>query len=46
VLARVEAVFELRLGGAGFSHVREWARAPKDRDGKTLPPWDVSDGQI
>jgi hypothetical protein len=46
VLARVEAVYELRLGGAGFADVREWARAPKDRDGKDLPPWDVSDSQL
>jgi hypothetical protein len=43
---RVEAVFELRLGGAGFVDVREWARAPKDRDGNDLPPWDVSDSQL
>ena len=46
VTARIETVFELRMGGAGFSDIREWAIAPKDREGKPLPPWDVSDSQI
>jgi hypothetical protein len=46
VAARVEAVFELRIGGAGFTDIREYARAPTDRQGQKLPPWDVSDSQL
>jgi hypothetical protein len=46
VAARVEAVFELRLGGAGFTDIREYARAPMDRQGQKLPPWNVSDSQL
>jgi hypothetical protein len=46
VAQRVEAVFELRLGGAGFTDIREYARAPTGRDGQKLPPWEVSDSQL
>jgi hypothetical protein len=46
VQRRVETVFELRLGGAGFADIREYALAPTDRDGKKLDPWGVSDGQL
>jgi hypothetical protein len=46
VMARVEAVFELRLGGAGFADIRQYASAPTDREGKQLEPWDVSDRQL
>jgi hypothetical protein len=46
VAKRVEAVFELRLGGAGFSDIREYAAAPTDRDGTKQAPWGVSDTQL
>jgi hypothetical protein len=46
VAKRVEAVFELRLGGAGFTDIREYAAAPTDRDGTKQPPWGVSDSQL
>jgi len=46
MVERVEAVFDLRLGGAGFAEIREYARAPTDRQGQKLPPWDVSDSQL
>jgi hypothetical protein len=46
VARRVEAVFELRLGGAGFADIRQYASAPTDREGKQLEPWDVSDRQL
>ncbi len=46
VARRVEAVFELRLGGATFADIREYATAPTDREGQKLPPWDVSDSQL
>jgi hypothetical protein len=39
VLNRVEAVFKLRLGGAEFSDIREYARAPEQS-------WNVSDSQL
>ncbi len=44
--ARVEAVFELRLGGAGFADIRQYASEPTDRQGQKLPPWEVSDRQL
>ena len=31
---------------AGFTAVREYTRAPTDRSGARLEPWDVSDGQL
>src|SRR5690348_8943616 len=43
---RVEAVFELRLGGAGFADIRQYASVPTDREGKKLEPWGVSDRQL
>jgi hypothetical protein len=46
VATLVEAVFELRLGGAGFADIRQYASAPTDREGKKLEPWDVSDRQL
>src|SRR5262249_18513877 len=46
IAQRVEAVFELRLGGAGFADIRQYASAPTDREGKPLEPWDVSDRQL
>jgi hypothetical protein len=39
VLKRVEEVFKLRLGGAEFADIREYARAPEQG-------WDVSDSQL
>jgi hypothetical protein len=39
VLKRVEAVFKLRLGGAEFHDIREYADAPEQR-------WGVSDTQL
>jgi hypothetical protein len=46
VAKRVEAVFELRLGGAGFADIRQYASAPTDHEGKKLEPWNVSDRQL
>jgi hypothetical protein len=46
IAQRVEAIFELRLGGAGFADIRQYASAPTDREGKKLEPWDVSDRQL
>jgi hypothetical protein len=46
MVKRVEAVFGLRLGGAGVAEIREYARAPTDCQGQKLPPWDVSDSQL
>ena len=46
IAKRVEAVFELRLGGAGFADIRQYASVPTDREGKKLEPWDVSDRQL
>jgi hypothetical protein len=39
VLKRVEEVFKLRLGGAEFADIREYALAPEQA-------WGVSDGQL
>ena len=39
VAQRVEAVFRLRLGGAEFGDIREYATAPEQQ-------WDVSDSQL
>jgi hypothetical protein len=39
VRKRVEEVFKLRLGGAEFADIREYARAPEQA-------WGVSDGQL
>jgi hypothetical protein len=39
ILQRVEAVFRLRLGGAEFSDIREYAIAPEQN-------WNVSDSQL
>jgi hypothetical protein len=46
VTARVETIFELRLGGAGFADIRQYASAPTDSGGKKLDPWQVSDRQL
>src|SRR5437764_13525460 len=39
VMKRVEEVFKLRLGGAEFADIREYALAPEQA-------WGVSDGQL
>jgi hypothetical protein len=39
VRKRVEEVFKLRLGGAEFADIREYARAPEQN-------WNVSDSQL
>jgi hypothetical protein len=39
VMKRVEEVFKLRLGGAEFADIREYARAPEQS-------WNVSDSQL
>ena len=39
VVKRIEEVFKLRLGGAEFADIREYARAPEQA-------WGVSDGQL
>lgn len=41
--ARVEEVFELRLGGAELHDIRQHAARAKDDDGKPVAPWNVSD---
>ncbi len=46
VLKRVEAVLELRLAGADFASIREYAAAPTDPGGQQLAPWGVSDSQL
>jgi hypothetical protein len=43
---RVEAVYRLRLGGATFTDIREYADAEKDFEGKPKQPWNVSDSQL
>src|SRR5262249_48061978 len=46
VRKRVEAVSELRRGGAGFADVRAFARMPEAADGTRGEPWGVSDGHL
>jgi hypothetical protein len=46
VRQRVEAIFQLRLGGAEFHDIREYADAPTDAEGKPRQPWGVSDSQL
>jgi hypothetical protein len=46
VRQRVEAIFQLRLGGAEFHDIREYADAATDDDGKPRQPWGVSDSQL
>jgi hypothetical protein len=46
VQQRVEAIFQLRLGGAEFHDIREYAGATTDEDGKPREPWGVSDTQL
>jgi hypothetical protein len=43
---RVETVYRLRLGGATFIDIREYADAEKDFEGKPKQPWNVSDSQL
>ena len=46
VRQRVEEIFRLRLGGAEFHDIREYADATKDPEGKPRQPWGVSDTQL
>jgi hypothetical protein len=43
---RVEEIFRLRLGGAEFHDIREYADATADQEGKPRQPWGVSDTQL
>jgi hypothetical protein len=46
VRQRVEEIFRLRLGGAEFHDIREYADATADQEGKPRQPWGVSDTQL
>ncbi len=46
VRQRVEEIFQLRLGGAEFHDIREYADATVDDEGKPRQPWGVSDTQL
>jgi hypothetical protein len=46
VRQRVEEIFRLRLGGAEFHDIREYADATTDPEGKPRQPWGVSDTQL
>jgi hypothetical protein len=46
VRQRVEEIFILRLGGAEFHDICEFARRSTDDDGKPCKPWGVSEAQL
>jgi hypothetical protein len=46
VMQRVEAIFELRLGGAEYHDIAKYADATKDFDGNPKEPWRVKETQL
>jgi hypothetical protein len=46
IAQRVEDIFELRLGGAEFGDIRQYAARTQDDEGKPVEPWNVSDRQL
>jgi hypothetical protein len=46
IAQRVEAVFQLRLGGAEFHDIVEYANATQGEDGNPKEPWGVKETQL